>query len=229
MDHGTFCASVIVRNEPELKDVAPGAKLRFYKAGAACVQDVTTQIYVEMMLQALIKAHDDKVDVISISQGIPTAFLDDLVARLISRISEDIPIVVDAGNLGKKGMFTGYNTDSGDNVITAGAYESTELVTWSATMADSTVQELNVTYVSSRGWVLDPNSTFQVDYYDACTLKPRAINGTGAFAVVKTPQNCPFRSWFSRVSQAKYTGVMFAANDLSLTNPRHSNMVLDVL
>ncbi|KAE9966556.1 hypothetical protein EG328_008821 [Venturia inaequalis] len=115
--HGTHVTGIAAGKDPltEWVGVAPDAKVEHYRI-AAC-EDVGIES--DVIIKALLEAHDRKVDVISLSISLHTGpFTDDPVSLVLSRINNDgIVCVVAAGNNGLQGSFSADAPAAGMGVL----------------------------------------------------------------------------------------------------------------
>lgn len=200
--HGTFCASVAVGNSSDFLGVAPGAKLRMY--GLLDCEDST----LEQIIQGMILAYNDKVDLMSLSVGIDTPFLQDPVSLVASRMAEGIPMVFAASNSGNEGLYSGMAGAAGVNCISVGAFDTNEMIAWTATIESSDGASLQFKYLTPDGLVFPLNATFPVKYLDnLCTNQTASYNGTGEFLVGQLP-NCTYGSPLEYAALANFSGIV---------------------
>lgn len=208
--HGTFCASVAMGNSTNFMGVAPGAKLRMYKVTPSCINGdtVLNDASDDTLILALLKAYDDKVDVISISEGSDQPFSSTPVSLTVQRLTKYIPIVFAASNEGTA-LYTGMDGAAAEGAIAVGSYQSNEMITWNATLLNNKGQSVNFTYVSSDGAVVKSNSTYKVDYVqDLCSLVNSTVNGKNKFVVGKMGDSCTYWPAWNAASKNNYTGFL---------------------
>lgn len=218
--HGTFCASVAVGSSSDFMGVAPGAKLRMYKVRSQCVLSSSPQFFDDALLAALLKAYDDKVDLISISQGLDTPFAEEPYSLAVERIAEKIPVLLSASNSGEQGLYSGMNGAAADNAIAVGSYQSNQLVTWNATLVNNNGNNVTFTYVSENGWVLNTNSTYDADYAaDLCSLQ-KGTDNSEKFVIGKLSASCKYLDALEKVAAAQYKGVFVLESRNELSYPQ---------
>lgn len=165
--HGTFVSSVIVADTEVMVGVAPNAKVKMYKVFAC--SGSTTDDYV---MAGLLKAYEEKPDVISLSLGSDRGYNNAPISLLAEKISETIPIVFAAGNSGEVGVMRASPGAAAKGAIAVAAVESKDLVAWPALVTSSSGETREITYVSNGGGIFDITQTFDVDVEtNACFVK----------------------------------------------------------
>ncbi|KAK0560641.1 hypothetical protein OC844_003642 [Tilletia horrida] len=165
--HGTYCTGLIIGNDTAtgFLGVAPQAKARVYRV-FGCSDSTTTDV----LLAAMQKAYEDKVDVISMSVAGLSGWPEDVTARLASRIVDlDIPFVAANGNDGQMGLFYASHPASARGATGVGSVQNKLLSGWSATVSSpgaqnqnqsqSQSQSQNLTYVTANAFVVNGTST----------------------------------------------------------------------
>lgn len=219
--HGTFCASVAIGSSLDLLGVAPDAKLRMYKVSSRCdSSDGNTD---EAMILALLRATDDKVDLISISQGSDQPFSLKPISVVVQRVSQHIPILLSASNEGEA-LYTGMDGAAAEGAIAVGSYETNQLIAWNATLFNNRGESTNFTYVSDGGMVVQSNSSYKIDYIqNLCSLPNSTIVGPGKFIVGKMSSSCKYREVWIAAMNKNYTGLLLLQNQKTLDYPSGSD------
>lgn len=104
--HGTHVSGIIAGYDASknFTGVAPGAKLGMWR-----VFSCQGSAFSDIVIEAILKAYDAGVDIISMSLGsdIPWSTEKDLETKLIAKITASgVSVVISAGNSGRKGAFT---------------------------------------------------------------------------------------------------------------------------
>lgn len=208
--HGTFCASVAVGNSTDMIGVAPDAKVRMYSIGE-CMSYDNDDDGEEKGMVGVMRAYDDKVDVISCSFGSDLPFSQSPMSLLASRVAKTIPIVFSASNSGDNGMYTGQDGASGDLSIAVGSFESDQLISWNATINSSSGKSLNFRYLTSKGWVLQTNSSYLIQHLEnLCDESAYLEDGRGKFLVGQR-KNCSYLFPIVLAFEANFTGILVEA------------------
>lgn len=220
--HGTFCASVAVGKSSEIMGVAPDAKLRMYKVNTACMSDDDIiEIFDDTMLMAILKAYDDKVNLISISQGLDMPFGTSPMAVGLERVAKLIPIIYAASNSAELGLYSGLDGGSAKDVIAVASYQSQELLFWNSLLVDEKGIGVNLSYVSDNGWVLPTNNTYKVDYVpDLCSLVNGTYEGVGKFVAGRLTENCDYSLLVTALPGTNYTGVLYLVPFENISYPQ---------
>jgi hypothetical protein len=131
--HGTFVAGVIGANPNEygLTGVAPEASLYSYR-----VYGPTGATADDIIMEAMIKAYTDGMDVINLSIGEISGWTINALSVLASRlVAAGVTVPASAGNSGQLGAFYSFAPASGRGVIGTGATNSTILPAHNATLS----------------------------------------------------------------------------------------------
>lgn len=195
---------MLVGNSSIYKGMVPDAKVRVCYSRIMCNSTIPSEECADDLLEILMRPIDDKVDVLAIPMGVSKPFPDTPVALVLSRIAKDIPVVASVPNMGCQGLYSGSAIISADNVIAVGSYEITDMITWTATVADSTVEQLSVTYTTPLGWVLETNYTYDSDDHDdICVWEPNQKSGTGKFVIKRVSPDCDVHAGSAKRSRTR--------------------------
>lgn len=201
--HGTFCASVAIANSNKMLGVAPQAKVRMYK-----VKDLDDALYILDMLRALQQALKDKVDVILVSQGLNLPFDGSDAAEQVSKVAEQVPVVLPAGDLGNKGLFAGMSGAVSDKTIIAGSYDTKAAVVYDAALIDGKY-ETSLPYYTSSGVQFDTNSTYKaIIVKDACSTSQVPQDGTGKFLIGYLGETCDLEKAIKLAGDRNFIGII---------------------
>ncbi|KAI9167906.1 serine endopeptidase [Paramyrothecium foliicola] len=117
--HGTHVAGIVAGRSDAMTGVAPEAELRAYKVFGSI--DGTDE---ETIIEAMLQAYEDGVDIITISIGGLDGWSDGPWALVASRMVElGVLITISAGNDGNVGAFAGNGGSSGANVLAVASLE----------------------------------------------------------------------------------------------------------
>lgn len=203
---GTLCASVAVGASKDFPGVAQGAKVRMYKVDG-CEADTMDQ-FTDVLIASMLKAYDDKVDIILLTMGIDRSFLQAPEALVASRLAQKVPVVSAAFSTNYRGPYSGFSGAAGEGVIAVAPYDEKTLLTWNATISSSSGASINFTYVSLTGWVLNSNSTFPIVPADNFCSLSNSTDGTGKFVVGKFGERCIAPFFFEMESSRNYSGIL---------------------
>jgi hypothetical protein len=131
--HGTSVAGVIGANDNELNvtGVAPEASIYMYRVYSC--YGITSD---DIIVQAMIRAYTDGVDVVNLSIGESDGWTEGMLSTMASRlVSAGITVAVAAGNDGAVGSFYAYAPASGRGVVSTGFTNSTILPAWNASVS----------------------------------------------------------------------------------------------
>lgn len=121
--HGTFITGIIAAgpNEYDVPGVAPDASIyqyRVFGCNGATSDDI--------VIQAMIRAYQDGVDIINLSLGELSGWTEGTLSVVASRLSSRGLIVVSsAGNRGQAGSWYAFSPGSGRGVINVGSTDNT--------------------------------------------------------------------------------------------------------
>ncbi|WPK23634.1 hypothetical protein PUMCH_000876 [Australozyma saopauloensis] len=201
--HGTFCASVAIADSNKMLGVAPQAKVRMYK-----VKDLNDALYILDMLRALQQALKDKVDVILVSQGLNLPFDGSDAAEQVSKVAEQVPVVLPAGDFGNKGLFGGMSGAVSDKTIIAGSYDTKAAVVYEAALIDGEF-ETSLPYYTSSGVQFDTNSTYEaIIVKDACSTSQVPQDGTGKFLIGYLGETCGLEKAIKLAGDRNFIGII---------------------
>lgn len=120
--HGTHVAGIVGANG-KVKGVAPGAQLAPYKV-FGCEGSTTAEI----MLAAMEKVLDDKMDVLNMSIGSAFQWPDYPTAKAASRlVKRGVVVVASIGNSGASGAFAAGAPGLGEDVIGVASFDNTRI------------------------------------------------------------------------------------------------------
>lgn len=217
--HGTFVSSVIVGESENLRGVAPQASLKMYK-----VFGKTGSTTDDVILAALLKAYSENPDVISLSLGSDRGYPSMPISIVASKISETIPIVFAAGNSGVKGPFTASSGASGKGVIAVASAESTQHVSWSATLTSSSGKQLSFNYIGNNGARIARNEEYEVDFVgNACHIQTTSSSTRKVLMGIRG--TCKNSQIATEIELHNYAGsIMFVSPaEMHVTNIRPRN------
>lgn len=213
--HGTFVSSIIVGSSHNFVGVAPNAEIKMYKVfgkGATTTDDI--------IVAALLKAYSDSPDVISLSLGSDRGYPSMPISMLASKISELIPIVFAAGNSGKRGPFRASSGASGNGAIAVASVESTQLVTWSATLSSASGQNLTFQYVGNKGTKITTDKQFKVDFIGNACFAPKENNTNSEHFLMGIRGTCTNSEVFTIIKENGYAGAIFFVSSAELHVPK---------
>ncbi|KAL0959397.1 hypothetical protein HGRIS_014646 [Hohenbuehelia grisea] len=131
--HGTHVAGIIGAdpgNKFGVKGVAPKASISAYRVYSCKSESSDT-----LLVQALLRAHADGMDVITISAGDPGGWTGSTTALVANRIAEQGRIVTaSSGNSGFDGAWYAQAPSSGPNVISVGSVQNVVIPAHNATV-----------------------------------------------------------------------------------------------
>ncbi|EJD35518.1 subtilisin-like protein [Auricularia subglabra TFB-10046 SS5] len=121
--HGTHVAGIVGADPGNLYNisgVAPGAELHAYR-----VSGCPGAIGEDILLAAMLRAHDDGMDVITISLGYVSGWGEEMSAVVASRIAKlGRTVTVSVGNEGRDGAMVIRSPATGDGVIGVGSVDN---------------------------------------------------------------------------------------------------------
>ncbi|KAK1519553.1 alkaline elastase YaB [Colletotrichum costaricense] len=177
--HGTFVSSIIAASNQDFAGVAPDSEIYMYKVFGC--EDGTSN---DMVLKGMLAADSDDCDIISVSIGSNTGYVNSVLSRVASEIAQDRLIIIAAGNSGAMGPYFASSPAAGRGVVSVGSVEAAQTLGWPATIVSSGGQSLNISYVTSDGNKF--NSTIDVpivlDKGDSCNIAGSGLDSTAVLA-----------------------------------------------
>ncbi|TLS21418.1 uncharacterized protein PpBr36_10215, partial [Pyricularia pennisetigena] len=191
--HGTHVAGILAGSSTLFRGVAPDATIYAYKvlASQGFTDDAT-------VIDALLGAFDDGMDVITASMGGTSGWPDSPLAVVASRlVDRGVVVTMAQGNKGFAGPFHGGTGSEGKNVLAVGSVnaESGAVSRFQATFweLDGSTKTFQVGYLPGNGYWAEPNGwpivpmtldTTVTD--DACEpYPPGTANLTGVIPLVR--------------------------------------------
>lgn len=224
--HGTHVAGIVAGESEFFTGAAPEASLYAYKVFTTI--DGTDE---ETIIEAMLRAYRDGVDIITISIGGVNGWSDGPWALVASRMVEQgVVVVVSAGNDGGPGAFAASSGSSGANVLSVASVEP-EVIAISTFKATSKVPgseatETWVPYESLFEWypavVKDwPVWAVSLDALDneACEPLPADTPDLSGVVVLARRGGCTFQDKQANLQEFNATHVVFYSNELPLTAP----------
>ncbi|KAJ1984260.1 hypothetical protein H4R34_000772 [Dimargaris verticillata] len=118
--HGTHVAGIIAGNDKEFQGVVPEATLGIYRIGG-CGE--SGQFGEDVMMQGMIEAYKDGMDVINLSIGQPGEWAASPSSSLANAISEaGVPVIGASGNTGLNNLFTTCSPGTGRRAISVTSF-----------------------------------------------------------------------------------------------------------
>ncbi|KAI9148490.1 Minor extracellular protease vpr [Paramyrothecium foliicola] len=118
--HGTHVAGILAGDSELFTGVAPESTLYAYKVFGD--NDITDE---ETVIEAMIRAYQDGMDIITVSIGFVNGWSDGPWALIASRMVEHgVLVIIAAGNFGVSGAFVTNSGSSGANVVAVAAVEA---------------------------------------------------------------------------------------------------------
>ncbi|TLD33325.1 hypothetical protein PspLS_00130, partial [Pyricularia sp. CBS 133598] len=191
--HGTHVAGIIAGNSTQFRGVAPDATIYAYKvlASQGCTDDAT-------LIDALMRAYEDGMDVITASIGGTSGWPDSPVAAVASRLVDlDVVVTIAQGNKGFAGPFHGGTGSEGKNVIAVGSVNAAsgagsrfKATFWESDGSNKTVEigylPGNGYWGGPNGWRIVPMTLNTTVTDDACAPYPPGMaNLTGLIPLVR--------------------------------------------
>ncbi|OHF02028.1 alkaline elastase YaB [Colletotrichum orchidophilum] len=196
--HGTFVSSVIAASHKDFAGVAPDSEIYMYK-----VFDCEDSTSNDLVLKGMLAADSDDCDIISVSIGSNTGYVNSVLSRVASEIAQDRLIVIAAGNSGDMGPYFASSPAAGRGVVSVGSVEAAQTLGWPATIVSSGGQSLNISYVTSDGNKF--NDTIDVpivlDSGDSCNI---AGSGSDSTAVLTKRGVCESAGSYSSIASAGF-------------------------
>ncbi|KAK6221767.1 peptidase [Colletotrichum tabaci] len=157
LGHGTHVAGIIASGNKDLPGVAPNARLRAYKV-FGCGDGVT----LDVIGQAFLKAFEDGADIITASLGSDNGFTEDMVASIITKITEQGTFVsAAAGNSGIRGPFLTSNLANAYGSLTVGSVQHTQKPVYKVVAKSSSGESRDIYYVSDNQVQWDRSGTYK--------------------------------------------------------------------
>ncbi|WPK25358.1 hypothetical protein PUMCH_002670 [Australozyma saopauloensis] len=221
--HGTFCASLAVGGFQAFQGVAPEANVRMYK-----VEDLVNGIfsqdhYEELVRKAMLRALDDKVDVLLISQGLNIPVGNSPTVEVVSRVTSQIPVIVPASDLGREGFYSGKNGAASDKTIVVGSYTLANALVYNFTLTNGT-GDTSFSYYTSDGTPFDTSSSYNATIVsDVCDLEKLPADGSGSF-LIGSIEECSPQVGIKAAEERNYLGLILASSISIIKNlPRNSS------
>ncbi|GLI59930.1 hypothetical protein VaNZ11_001977 [Volvox africanus] len=217
MGHGTHVAGIIAGNysSPNFRyvGVAPGVALGVYKV-FGCNGSTTSDI----ILTALERATEDKMQIINLSVGIPGAW-GGPVADAVEKLAQAGTLVVSAvGNEGDSGLFMPSSISNSLSVISVGSTDSvavpTVLTLKIDTAPNATVLYTRAAYGNVSLLLNAPLQAFAPFVADGCSSS-WPVDITGRVAMV-TAGGCNVDTKATNVAVAGGIGVILFGDDAAL-------------
>ncbi|KAH7375188.1 serine endopeptidase [Plectosphaerella cucumerina] len=224
--HGTHVAGIVAGESEFFTGVAPEASLYAYKVFTTI--DGTDE---ETIIEAMLRAYQDGVDVITISIGGVNGWSDGPWALVASRMVEQgVVVVVSAGNDGGPGAFAASSGSSGANVLSVASVEPDVIAvsTFKATssLPGQAASESWIPYASVFEWypavVKDwPVWALSFDALDdeACEPLPEDTPDLSGQVVLVRRGGCTFEQKQINLEAYNASHVVFYSNDQPLTAP----------
>lgn len=202
--HGTFVSSIIAASHKDFIGVAPDSEIYMYKVFGC--EDGTSN---DLVLKGMLAADSDDCDIISVSIGSNTGYVNSVMSRVASEIAQDRLIIIAAGNSGAMGPYFASSPAAGRGVVSVGSVEAAQTLGWPATLVSSNGQSLNISYVTSDGSKF--NDTIDVpivlDSGDSCNI---VEFGSESTAVLAKRGVCPQSGSYSSIANAGFGyGILF--------------------
>ena len=136
--HGTHVAGILAADARHANasqpfvGVAPGATIMAYKTTVCNGSSAD-----DAVVAAMARAHDDKVDIVSMSLGRVAGWPEAAVTTLANRLVQNgIFVSLSAGNTGDAGLFDAATPASGRNVLAVAEVDNIVIPEWSALTSD---------------------------------------------------------------------------------------------
>ncbi|KAL5906603.1 hypothetical protein ACKVV1_011002 [Pyricularia oryzae] len=227
--HGTHVAGIVAGAGKAWTGVAPNATIFAYKVmGTLDVTDVET------LIEALLRAYDDGMDVITISISTPAGggFADIAWAEVASRIVEQGTVVtMSADNRGDRGLFWIGDGASGRNVIAVASVDANSSASAGFALdfhaADGTKKSVVSGYIGApkywpstiRDWPVIPMNFNTSDPADGCQPYPTGTrNLTNTIPLIRRG-TCKFAVKLGHLGALGAQYVMIYNNDDPLLDP----------
>ncbi|KAG9032752.1 hypothetical protein FS837_002643 [Tulasnella sp. UAMH 9824] len=206
--HGTHVAGILSAdsNPYGFTGVAPQADIGMYKV-FGCTGFVSDDVIIDAML----RAHGDRHDIISLSLGEPTiGWSTGPVSAIASRIAATgVVLTAAVGNSGLKGAFYVSSPSSGKNVISVASVESTQLIVQEFKLNNGhspipyySFEALDVT----GSWPIYATSQDTTVDADACSPLPGSTPDLSTYVVLIRGGGCPsgYKAEIVKAHGAKY-------------------------
>ncbi|KAG0175418.1 hypothetical protein DFQ28_000054 [Apophysomyces sp. BC1034] len=207
LGHGTHVSGIVAGYDPkaDFAGVAPEATLGMWRI-FGCNGTVGTDIIVKAMLMA----HDARVDIISMSLGDLNSWAgspDSLVAQRI--VNSGTPVVVAAGNAGSKGIFTVGEPSTIQGALSVASFDNNYSV---ARQFEATGIHSKLVYSTENGTVppdaqLVPGDKHLGSAADGCDPANIPTNLKGKIALLKRG-TCTFDQKSKNVAHAGAIGMI---------------------
>ncbi|KAH8596882.1 peptidase S8/S53 domain-containing protein [Bisporella sp. PMI_857] len=205
--HGTHTAGIIGMQDPKnvgfgLTGVAPEASLYAYRV-FGCLTDAT---YTDIIISAMIKAAEDKVDIISMSLGAIAPFEGNSpFATVVKAITDQGTAIIAAnGNDGYLGLYFASTPGNAKATISVGSIQNTKFP-----ILYPVEDSKGATFQYASVWPLDYPKGLNVHYHgSACSYAAwsstgsavRALNASNTIVLVGTSYLCPLGTQMSAAS-----------------------------
>ncbi|KAG8937484.1 hypothetical protein FRC00_005016, partial [Tulasnella sp. 408] len=196
--------------------VAPQADIGMYKI-FGCTGDAPDDV----IIHAMLRAHEDRHDIISMSVGTSrVGWSEGAVARIASRIAASgVVVTVAAGNDGQYGAFYVASPSTGKNVISVASVESTQLFVQNFELNNghSPIPYLSLEALDISGsWPIYATSQDTEADADACTSLPDSTPDLSKYVVLTRGGGCSYDDKAANVKAhgAKYVLFYNPTNEL---------------
>lgn len=183
--HGTFIAGIIGANDNiyNVTGVAPEASLYAYRV-FSCSGATTNDI----VMQAMMRAYNDGVDIINLSFGEASAWSEDAISVLAQRINGAGTVVVaSAGNGGQVGAFYPFAPATGLGPIGTGSMDNANFPAFLATVSTGygPIPYFDFQQFASGTYGIGAFSTDPSDPTYGCDAAPAGVNLTNKVAIAR--------------------------------------------
>ncbi|KAH6702718.1 hypothetical protein VD0002_g2522 [Verticillium dahliae] len=224
--HGTHVAGIIAGQSEFFTGVAPEASLYAYK-----VLSPSLSTDDETLIEAMLRAYDDGVDIISISIGSMNGWADNPWALVADRIVEQgVLVIIAAGNNGGPGAFAADSGSAGVNVVSVASTEPDviPLLNFKSTLTlpGRASEERWIPYRSHfdwypakvKGWPVWPVSLDALDD-EACAPLPADTPDLSEVVVLVRRGTCDFTTKQAFLKEHNATHIIVYTNERPLVQP----------
>ncbi|KAJ1026914.1 hypothetical protein NDA16_002207 [Ustilago loliicola] len=220
--HGTHVAGTVAANDTTLgfTGVAPHAKIRAYR-----VFGCTGSTPDDIIIAALQRAYFDGCDVLSLSLGGPGGWSEAPSSAVAARIASlGTPLAIAQSNSGSYGMSYASSPASGDQVMSVGSVQNTQLTGINADIVPNNLSRKQVTYLKGSPFTFADGQSKTLEVYptsnsltvadDACSPLSDSTPDLSNKVVLVGRGTCLFATKFANIN-AKGGKYVLVYNSLS--------------
>ena len=211
--HGSIVAGIIGANDNiyGVPGVAPEASLYVYRVFGC--NGATTN---DLVIQAMQRAYNDKVDIINLSLGEISGWTEAVLSVVASRlVAKGVTVTSSAGNSGQDGAFYAFAPGTGQGVVNVGSSDNAIIASNRATVSTghapiiyNAFQPFNLAPLPAPANTFLPIYTYNsATGFDGCTIPADTPYLGGKIALVTSSGSCTISNKAQNAFIAGATGI----------------------